>query len=241
MNLDVLTLNLWNLSDPLEARMAGLESWLSRVHPDLLALQEVGTVGDRTQAHRLAAAAGYANVRFLGATRRRGWEQGLAVVADLPLTSLSPVPLPDAPHDETRVLQQVEATVGTGTLRVANTHLSWEPAHTRERTRQAAVIAETLAGCEDPVVVLGDLNDVHGSPPLLTLEEGAGLRDRCDDDRPTFAAENQWTWQPALLDRRVDHVLAGDDVDVLRAEVVLTGAEGARVSDHYGVLARIAL
>lgn len=239
MRIDLLTLNLWNLSPPLEARTAALESWLARSHPDVLALQEVGTVGGRTQAHRLAAAARYRHVHFVAATRARGWEQGLAVVSDLPMTALDPTPLPDAPGDETRLLQQVELRVGAGRLRVANTHLAWEPGHTEERTSQAAVITDTLAGCPDPVVLVGDLNDVHGSPPLRELIQGAGLTDRCDDDQPTFAADNPWTWQPLLLDRRVDHVLAHEAVATPRVEVVLTGEDAPRVSDHYGVRAHL--
>lgn len=241
MRVELLTLNLWNLSPPLEARTAALESWLARSHPDVLALQEVGTVGGRTQAHRLAAAAHYRNVHFVAATRRRGWEQGLAVVSDLPMTALEPTPLPDAPGDETRILQQVEVRIRADRLRLANTHLAWEPGQTEERTRQAAAITDALAGCPDPLVLVGDLNDVHGSPPLRELTGRTALTDRCCDDDPTFAADNPWTWQPLLLDRRVDHVLAHESVRTPRVDVVLTGEDAPRVSDHYGIRAQLEL
>lgn len=236
--LSVLTLNLWNLNEPLELRMQRLERWLAEHRPDVVALQEVAAAEGATQAHRLAAAGDW-QVHYQRATGDADRHQGLAVLTGPAAAGLPTVELPEVAGDEPRILQQVEVPVGAVRLRLANTHLAWRPADTAGRVRQAATVARGLADAAEPVLLVGDLNDVHDSPPLRELAGTGGLLDRCDDDQPTFAADNPWTWQPELLDRRVDHVLSDGGVTVTAVRRVLTGGDGPVVSDHHGVLARV--
>ncbi|MDX1658755.1 MAG: endonuclease/exonuclease/phosphatase family protein [Nitriliruptorales bacterium] len=236
VRVELLSLNLWNLNEPLDERMERARAWVADETPDLLVLQEVSTLPNtgRTQAHELADAAGHDHVHFQRSWHGRNRDQGLAITSVDPLAPLDVVELPEVEGDELRILQQVEAETAAGPLRVANTHLAWRPDDMPGRIRQAAVLARELADCPVPVVLAGDLNDVHGSSPLLELEDTAGLRDVCRSDRPTFASENPWTWQVSLMDRRIDHVLVRD-LQAASSEVVLTGQDAPPVSDHYGV------
>lgn len=240
--LSLLTLNLWNVNPPLELRMSRARTWVGDHAPDLLALQEVSTLDDgATQAHLLAAAAGHDHVVFQPTWRGDRRDQGNAICSRLPLRELDPVRLPDVEGDEPRILEQVEVQGPVGPLRVATTHLAWRVADTAGRVLQAAAIVRALDDCADPLVLAGDLNAVHGSPPLNELAEQGALVDACGDDRPTFAAGNPWTWQPSLLGRRVDHVLLRGDLRARAVEVVLDGDAAPPASDHYGVLARLTL
>jgi endonuclease/exonuclease/phosphatase family metal-dependent hydrolase len=40
MSFSVLTLNLWNINEPLEVRHRALESGLKQIRPDIVCLQE---------------------------------------------------------------------------------------------------------------------------------------------------------------------------------------------------------
>lgn len=236
-DVQLVTLNLWNLNAPLRERMERAAAWIEAHRPDIVVMQEVCPIGGRTQAH--AVAPGYEHVHFDRATGSGERAQGLAVATDLPLTPLDPVELPEVAGDERRILQQVEVASEAGPLRVANTHLAWRLEDEPGRVRQAAAVGRALADCPEPVVLAGDLNDVHGSPPLRELED-TGLTDVCSDEEPTFAAENPWTWQVSLFDRRIDHVLLRGAIDAAGTELVMTGEDAGPVSDHYGVSCRLA-
>ncbi|MDX1620044.1 MAG: endonuclease/exonuclease/phosphatase family protein [Nitriliruptorales bacterium] len=237
VGIDLLTLNLWNLGAPVEVRMQRARTWVGDEVPDLLVLQEVSSLpggpAGWTQAHQLADAAGHEHVSFDRTWSGDDRDQGLAVVSTFPLSTLEPVALPEVDDDEPRLLQRVEVATPGGPLRVANTHLAWRIDDQPGRVEQAAAITHALGERHVPTVLAGDLNDVHGSPPLTVLTE-SGFDDVCGDDRPTFDADNPWTFQEELYDRRVDHVLVrGIDADP--AEVVLSGDDVPPVSDHYGV------
>lgn len=229
----ILTINLWNLNAPLPERMERAKTWIRTHRPDITVMQEVCPLEGRTQAHVIAA--GYQHVHFDRATGTGERIQGLAVATDLPMAPLDPVELPEVEGDERRILQQVEVSAEAGPFRVANTHLAWRLEDEAGRVRQTAAIGRALADCHGPVVLAGDLNDVHGSPPLRELADTAGLTDVCSDERPSFAAENPWTWQVSLMDRRIDHVLVRGAIDAVGTDLVMTGEDAPPVSDHYGV------
>lgn len=242
--LDVLTLNLWGRNGPVDERMAALVRALRADRPDLVALQEVAGSGDATQAHQLAQALGYPHVHHVRSARI-GRGEGLAVVCDPDGEQREPVYLPHGRDAHHRALQIVDVTVGGHAVRLANTHLAWRLDVTDLRTAQAEAIRSSLAGWSGPMVLVGDLNDVPGSPPLSTLTEPADgwdpLRDAYaeanDDDPATFDTANPHMGHPELAGRRIDHVLVRG-LEIRSARVVLTGEDA--VSDHYGVRARLA-
>ncbi len=249
--LEVLSLNLWNVSGPVRRRMDALASELRRRPVDLVALQEVSTIDGRTQAAALAAAAGYPHVHDDRAWRSRRRQEGLAVLSRHPIAPLAVTELPSVRRDQPRILQRVRLEVGDRRLLVANTHLTFRRRDGRRRARQAQVVRDVLAQDAGPRLLLGDLNDVAGSPALRVLTDpppaGAGLvdiADRASGARlgPTFSLRNRYArLLPWLCGRRVDHVLGDPALQAPRAEVVFTGDDAPVVSDHYGLRVTIAL
>ncbi|MFN2557823.1 MAG: endonuclease/exonuclease/phosphatase family protein [Nitriliruptorales bacterium] len=243
VRLRVLTLNLWGDNPPLEKRMAGLVAYLEREQPDIVALQEVADLEDRTQADHLAESAGYPIVHHVDTGRLLWPGEGLAVLSKLDAEPATTVALPHSPEDaHPRALQQLDVEAADGTLvRLGNTHLAFRLESTRLRSEQTERIREELESLTQPVVLVGDLNDVSASEPLRVLYD-AGFAD-CyaslhEHEYWTFHPANPYADQQDLLERRVDHVLARD-FEVIDAAVVLTGEDAPVVSDHFGVLATL--
>lgn len=237
----VLTLNLWGDNGPAGDRLAALAAYLRDERFDVVALQEVEGPRGATQAHGLAAAAGYPTVcaTRTGRGLRRG--EGLAVLAAGDAAEADTVALPSAITDHPRAVQLVDFPAFGSVVRVANTHLAWRLDAGDVRAAQAAAIRDELAGWTGRAVLAGDLNDVRGSPALATLAD-AGFVDALTaaraEERPTFDRANPYLWQPELAGRRVDHVLVRG-LAVADAGVVLDGVDTPVVSDHYGVRATL--
>lgn len=239
----VMTLNLWGSNGPVRRRLVDLAGYLRRRRPHVLALQEVEPVGGIDTAERLASQLGYRTMHVVRTEEAVGADrgEGLALLTDLPLVQAASLRLPEAPRDQPRCFQQLDVELPGGTpLRLGNTHLSWRLRQSGHRLAQTTAIREALAGWRGPLIVMGDFNDVPGSPPMraLTGPDGVGLEDSyalaSHTDKATFHPDNPYAEMPQLLDRRVDHVLTRG-FHPARAEVVLTGEEGPVVSDHYGV------
>lgn len=240
--LDIVTINLWGANGPARRRMDDLASWLVSAAPDVVLAQEVERVDGEDQARWLAGSAGFDHVAVVRTGRGVSRGEGLAVLSRHPVTSLPLVRLPRAALDHPRGLQQVDITLDSHTVRVANTHLAWRLNAGAARARQTRAVVDAVAQVRRPVLVGGDLNDEPGSPALQALE-AEGFTDCCagrPDAQATFDAANAFMWQPELAGRRVDHLLARG-ARLSEAYVVLDGAVGPVVSDHYGVRAVLRL
>lgn len=240
--LDVLTINLWYSPRDAARRRADLAAYLRARAPDVVCCQETDVVTGGSGVEALAHLAGY-RVVVSERTDRDGVEgEGLAVLTRLDAVARATVALPYEREDHPRALQRVDvATRGGTVVRVGNTHLSWHLHAVGARSEQADAVVAAFADWKGPAVVAGDLNDVPGSVTLRTLAE-AGFVDAYavagGGERPTFDAANPYIWQPELVGRRVDHVLVRG-LAVADAAIVLDGADGPVVSDHYGVRARL--
>jgi endonuclease/exonuclease/phosphatase family metal-dependent hydrolase len=116
-------------------------------------------------------------------------------------------------------------------LGVANTHFDHRGAIAR--VRSAALIAQWLGEEPDrPWVVLGDLNDVPGSPPLRLLAE-AGYTDVLAAD----AGGTEHAFTGATDRTRIDYILTGPGVEASAAWIGHDRPGGALPSDHWPVLA----
>ncbi|MBW3577424.1 MAG: endonuclease/exonuclease/phosphatase family protein [Actinobacteria bacterium] len=248
MQLTVLTINVWGTNPPRDERMAGLVRYLRSHRPDVVGLQEVDDLDGRSQAHRIAEEVGYATVahhRVVGRDGELG--EALSLLTDLPGQERAAVTLPGV-SDDPRALQLIEIVLGDGgNILVGNTHLTWPLDATDVRVQQAKRIREEFASWTGPAILLGDLNDVPGSPTLRVLTEPheafeplvdcyARRHGGDGEEEWTFHPDNPYVWQPSLLRRRVDHILVRG-LKVVDAAVVLRGDDAPIVSDHFGVRA----
>ncbi|MEU9447310.1 poly(A) polymerase [Streptomyces sp. NPDC048277] len=169
------------------------------------------------------------------------------------LLLLSRLPIREAAHHELGPHKAVTALVveaGGRPVVIAATHLSSDHSENgaERRTAELTRVAEGLAGVDAELVLMGDFND-GGRTPQVTL----GLRDAwsevhgADDTTPTFdpagnplAAVSSLTGRASRLDRVL---LRGEGLRVRCAELCgdVPSAEGTYISDHYGVLAELAV
>lgn len=122
---------------------------------------------------------------------------------------------------------------GAGLIQLANTHLDERSPARRERS------VTQLLGWLDPAlpqIVVGDLNATPGSR-VLELLRSAGLRPALADDARGTA--HRFSGRPDGA--RLDHILVSHHWDVRAARVAATPGRRPLPSDHWPVLADLAV
>ncbi len=208
---------------------------------DVLALQEVLPGQRRYLERRLPGGVWCGRGRDAG-----GGEASPVVVADARLAVHDHVTrwygatpdepgtrLPGASHPRVATLARVEVRATGQVLQVVSTHLDQ-----RSDERRAASITQ-LAGWLDPAVpriVLGDLNCGPDDPVLAPLLD-AGLRHALPDD----GCGSVHGFRGTTAGPRIDHILVSDDLEVGAAGVEHPRPWHQLPSDHWPVVADLAL
>jgi len=223
------------------AAIAGLSA-------DVVGLQEVHTFQERGLARRLP---GYAGA---GAGRSDGRDRGERCTVAY-LTSrlrldawtvrwFSTTPWAPGSRSWGNPIARIVTLCRFSDLRtgdrfgVANAH--WDGASPASRLRSA----EALLGWLDPElpwIVLGDLNATAGDPAVARLVAG-GLRDtlaHLGARGPQAATHHHW--DGSTDGTRIDYVLVDQHWDVSDARIDHTRPGGRLPSDHWPVLAKVAL
>lgn len=131
--------------------------------------------------------------------------------------------LPAFEGSEQRGLLETMINVDGTMVRVYNTHLQHDDA--AERLVQAEAILQRLPGGRQPIVLVGDLNAVQGTPEIETLER------RLVDAWTVVGEGDGYTIPVDAPNRRIDYVMTSANVEPVAAEVVATDA-----SDHLPVV-----
>lgn len=245
MSFSVLTLNLWNVSEPLEPRYRALAAGLRRLRPDIVCLQEVARdpKTGRSQAELVAAMAGL---------KHRAEGNGLAILSSGPIVRSEGVALPQFPQDYPRQILLADITVEGRPLSVANTHLAYRPEMIGERKIQAHALLAALknyaAKSEAAAKVLcGDFNDTADSPAIRSiLASKHRFRDAYAECHPrsdgfTFLCQNKYVDPVWTVDQRIDFIFVNGGLAVKDCSVVFDGSNGLDlVSDHFGVFCQLA-
>lgn len=241
MSFSVLTLNLWNINEPLEPRYRALETGLRALRPDIICLQEVShdPRSARSQSNLVAEACNLA---------RSAEENGLAIVCRYPVVRSHSVTLPEFPGDGPRQVLLAEFLVEGRALLVANTHLAYPPEMTQERKKQADAVMAAIKryrsrGGEIATILCGDFNDVAESPSVRAILDGdEKFHDVFAECNPTgsgitySSSQNRYVDPYWTMDDRIDYVFISRDLVPKNCSVVFDGNNGLDiVSDHYGV------
>lgn len=142
--------------------------------PDLVALQEVdqnvqrsGVVDQPAELGRLTKlqAVFGANIEL------QGGHYGNAILSRFPITSHENHQLPNLDNGEQRGVLSAEISVPklAKPLRLLATHFDHRPKD-QERVQSAQAVNALVKDDLRPALLMGDLNDVIGSPPLVRLE-----------------------------------------------------------------------
>jgi endonuclease/exonuclease/phosphatase family metal-dependent hydrolase len=250
----VLTLNLANISEPLEARSSALVAGLKQLRPDIVCFQEVSPHPRllRVQSEIIAEQCNFSHhaYSFSGCWGTR--EEGLAILSRYPIVGSLGVALPEFPGDMARQVFISELRIGSRAVLVANTHLAFPLHMTRERSSQAANVVAAIEDYRDrsrvpSVVICGDFNDAPDSPAIRTiLASNLEVFDAFAACNPgsqghTFSAQNRYVAAAPGEEGRIDYIFAGGKVRPDGCEIVFDGRNGLEiVSDHFGLLATLA-
>ena len=205
---------------------------------DVIGLQELDLNRRRSagvdQAALIADQLGWH--RFFHPALRRGDEQyGDAVLSRYPMRLRKAQELPSVTTrvcPESRAAIWMEIETPGGAVQVINTHLGLGR---RERFTQSQLLAgpEWLGsvGTGDPLILLGDLNSLPGSPPFQLLARH--LRDVRTFVNPPPSLRTFPTRLPLLA---VDHILVNECFDVNSVRVVRNSTTKI-ASDHFPLVA----
>jgi endonuclease/exonuclease/phosphatase family metal-dependent hydrolase len=245
MSFGVLTLNLWNVNEPLEARYGALEMGLKRLCPDIVCLQEVDRdpKSERSQSELVAKMCGHAHVVE---------DDGLAIACSVPIVRSAHISLPEFPGDFPRQMLSVELSIDNRPLLVTNTHLAYPPKMIQERKKQAEILLASIEhrrSIERGIakILCGDFNDVADSPAVkAVLDSDKDFHDVFAECHPnssgfTYARHNRYVDPSWTVDERIDYIFASSDLVPEDCSVVFDGNNGLDfVSDHFGVFCRLA-
>jgi len=240
VSIKVLTLNLWNINEPLGPRYSALETGLKRLSPDIVCLQEVSCdpKSKRSQAELVATMCGHQNYVE---------EAGLAILSSKRLVHLTCVKLPRFREDPPRHAMLAELKIDGNPLLVINTHLSYPPQMITERTKQvntllAVLKHQRLKNTARAKILCGDFNDVANSPAIRTIlgshEKFFDVFATCHPGTKgfTYSTRNPYVERSWTVDERIDYIFVNPHLISKKCAVVFDGHNGFDfASDHFGV------
>jgi len=212
---------------------------IASMSADIVALQELSLrrarFGGADQARIIAQRLGW-NVLFQPAVRNVREHFGDAIISRYPLRLVRVAELPGKSPwycPEPRIALWAEAETNLGAVQIINTHLGLGCS---ERLLQAELLssAEWLGSVSGntPLILLGDLNSIPGSPPYRCLMKVL------HDVRESVAANRLSTFPTYFPTRAVDHIFVNDALRAVSVRVHRT-ARSWIASDHFPLVADV--
>jgi endonuclease/exonuclease/phosphatase family metal-dependent hydrolase len=261
----VMSWNLWwRFGGNWQARQGGIVSTLRDLQPDVAGLQEVwggeGTSQAEVLADRLGMHAAFAAPSLPPppaapeSPDQEGIQVGVAVLSCWPILQVREHRLPSANRAQpVALLATLEHPAGP--LHVMASCVEWEPELAEDHLAQTRALARLLLdpGLDGPLPVLlaADLNAPPDSPEVRALTDvmvDSWVAGGGDPAAVTLSTRNPFAPREARrqIDRRIDYILArpgtaGQALSVEQAFVADAPVDGLPPSDHYAVIADLAL
>jgi len=250
-SLSALTLNVWNREGPWPDRLPLIRSWIDRLQPDLIGLQEV-----MDPSHTQELLSGYNfHSEWMGTT------SGIAIAARWPIHERQELWLPgDGKTTGGPALRgMINSPFGIIPFTCAATSF-YMTHHGYKRERQMPTLNEFARGRaknDFPAILVGDFNtdpesaEIRYLKGLQSLQEGSAYW--CDawdhagdgDKGATWSKKNDFAaWAP-WPNRRIDYIfvaqprLDGAGTIEYCSVVCNEKVDDAWPSDHFGVFARL--
>jgi endonuclease/exonuclease/phosphatase family metal-dependent hydrolase len=250
-SLSVLTLNVWNREGPWPDRLGLMRSWIDRLQPDLIGLQEVV---DPSHAQELLSVFGY-HSEWMGTT------SGIAIAARWPIQDGQELWLPgDGKSTGGPALRgMVNSPYGSIPFTCATTSF-YMTHHGYKRERQMPALNEFARGrakSDFPAILVGDFNTDPESAEIRYLKGlqslNGGSAYWCDAWDQAGDGGTGTTWSPSndfaawapWPNRRIDYIFVAqprlDGAGTIEQCSVVCNEKVDDVwpSDHFGVLARV--
>jgi len=250
-SLAVLTLNVWNREGPWLDRLPLIRSWIDRLQPDLIGLQEVA---DPSHTQELLNDYNF-HSEWMGTI------SGIAIAARWPIQDRQELWLPgDGKTTGGPALRgMVSSPRGIIPFTCAATSF-YSTHHGYKRERQMPALNEFARGRANnnfPAILVGDFNtdaesaEIRYLKGLQSLEAGSAYWcdawDHAGDGGKgtTWSRSNDFAaWAP-WPDRRIDYIFVAqprlDGAGTIEQCSVVCNekVDGAWPSDHFGVFARV--
>jgi endonuclease/exonuclease/phosphatase family metal-dependent hydrolase len=250
-SLSVLTLNVWNREGPWPDRLPLIRSWIDRLQPGLIGLQEVV---DASHTQELLSGVG-CQVEWMGTT------SGIAIAARWPIHDRQELWLPggDKSAGGPALRGMVSSPYGMIPFTCATTAF-YMTHHGYKRERQMPVLNEFARGRDQnafPAILVGDFNTDPESAEIRYLKGLQSLEGTsaywCDawDHAGDASKGTTWSkgndfaaWAP-WPNRRIDYIFIAqprlDGAGTIEQCSVVCNEKVGDVwpSDHFGVFARV--
>ena len=241
-------------------RMEAIGERLNQLSADIIAFQEIWTSAARDCLVRAGIRAGFIH-RWHTSDTLGG--SGLLVLSRLPILESqfepfalrgSPEQLDNGEYLSGKGFVRLRIQGPTGTFSLLNTHLharyNSRASHqfTPVRIGQIVQLAAHASDCEEPLLMVGDLNAKEDAPEIAVLSGLTGMRDSAadlDQRSHTILSHNPYRID-TQVDRRIDYVFyrsgVGQHVEPLRAvpafdDLFELNGRSVTYSNHAGVMA----
>jgi endonuclease/exonuclease/phosphatase family metal-dependent hydrolase len=257
-----MTWNVWWRFGPRwRERQPGILATIERFTPDVVALQEVWSAGETTQADELAEALGF-HTSFAAPSYpaapdppveldHAGVELGVALLSRWPIVQREVIPMPARHRAWDPVILKASVAHPAGPLPVLVACLEHATTYSDDRLAQASVLADlatdpaTDGPC--PSLAMGDLNAAADSAVLRPLRDvlidawHVGGGDPNAVTLPSTHPSAPLEAGPDLVDQRIDYVFfrPGHEDQLVNVEsAVIAGdaVDGVFPSDHKAVV-----
>jgi len=261
--LRILTINIWNNQGPWEKRLQALRAGLADLDPDLIGLQEVLRADDGSfdQLAAIAQELGYEAAFSPVEERTPGVRMGNGVLSRFPIFQVETIRLRQGKTEHQRGAILVRIAGPTGPLYLACTHLDYQFTEGDIRVQQVRQLVDFVRRHSPggfPPIIVGDFNAepdsdeirfLKGLTPLggesVYFQDAYGLT----GTPPGHTWHNKNPFAASCFEpgRRIDYIFVGQPTSpgmgqVLSSQVVLDQpVQGVFPSDHFGVLAEVAL
>ncbi len=229
------------------ARREIIREVIQSTQPDLIALQAVeadpAVAEGLDQAMQLARLLpDYRYVFFQPAQRTpTGGSQGSAFLSRRRMDSTNYLPLTKLPgldDASARVLLVARLDLATGPLHIFNGHFSWVAEQARANMSEALPYMENFVG---RALLVGDLNNTPEADVLQTLKK----QDWIDAWAALHVQQDGFTFESNHPTIRIDYAWANPELESFVQDIQVIAdkpsVEGARASDHFGLLVTLNL
>ena len=202
----VLTMNLWNFSEPYEKRQALLRRGVEELDPDLMAFQEAGFADGRHQVADALQGMGYQILHQFEVMPDQRWNQGCCIASRWPieLTEILSLDLTEHTRDYpyAALAVRVAAPSPAGSFLFVSAIPSWELNREYERERQVVEIVKMVrrhaSASQFPPIIVGDFDATpeSGSVRFLTGQQSLEGMSVCFRDAWAEAGDGSpgYTW-----------------------------------------------
>lgn len=252
-HLTVMSVNLWNLNEPLPDRMSRFSELIDREQPDVIAMQEVSPLPGSMaslQLRLVQSLTGY-HVYYNVADTSPGHAEGVAIASREPALDAHSYRLPmgegGADFEPQRVVQYARFRFGAALIAVFNTHLAYHSSSGPLRVRQASAVTDIITQVlrdvdHDGVLLCGDFNDTPESPAVTHLVSKGGFDNPWAGlaaSRHSYSSRNPYIQADPGADQWLDYVLTrGLSLSQAR---LLDDWPTPPVSDHFPVVLQVRL